>query len=217
MSEGEPVPAARPRKSRLKGFLLGTLAVLAFLVSYTLVWSHLNFPYGATHACSKVVSADLQIFAEENGHWYPHGESTPEASLGLLYTNDIQGSSYMLAGKTLSKKVVQAKLKQYGKISPETCDWHYVEGLRDDDDPQIILVWDKAVGLSHNGQREDGLMHEVIYVGGFSSFINKEHWPLLMAEEKKKLAELAASRQSNAPPIRWSDEESLGPNRINPK
>jgi len=201
----------------LKVVLLGAFVAIAILVSYAVVWSRLNYPYGATHACSKGLAMELRGYAEDDGHWFPHGASTPEASFGLLYTNDLERATHMLAGKTIPQKVVRARLRQFGTISPDTCGWHYVEGLRDDDDPQIIVAWDKAIGLSHNGQRKDGLMHEVIRVDGLDELIGKERWPEFIADQKKRLAQLIASRDSNAPPIRWSDEESLGPNRLSPK
>lgn len=154
---------------------------------------------------------DLTIYTQEHEHWFPHGEPTPEASLGLLYTNDLERASGMLGGKTIPHEVVKAKLKQDGRISPNTCGWQYIEGLRDDDDPQLAVAWDKAEGLGHNGQRWPDTMHEVVLISG-TEFITKKSWPEFIADQKKRLADVITSRGSNAPPILWSDEESLGPN-----
>ena len=218
MSEGNLSNAVvRPRRSKWTVILLGSFVALAIFVAYAIVWSHLNYPYGPTHACSKGMSVELEGFAGDDKHWFPHGENTPEASLGLLYSNDMQRAIVMLGGKTIPQKVVKATLEQYGKISPTTCGWHYVEGLRDDDDPQIAIAWDKAVGLGHNGQKLKTGMHEVILLDGATIFIGKNGWPEFVANQKGLLAQTIASRDTNAPPIRWSDDEDLGPNRFNPK
>jgi len=52
---------------------------------------------------------------------------------------------------------------------------------------------------------------------GSTEFINKRAWPEFIAKQKLLLAQTIVSRDSNAPPIRWSDEEDLGPNRFSPK
>ena len=48
---------------------------------------------------------------------------------------------------------------------------------------------------------------------GSIQFISKKNWPGFLTTEKQFLAEVVNSRNSNAPPLRWSDEESLGPSR----
>jgi hypothetical protein len=118
----------------------------------------------------------------------------------------------MLGGKTIQHEIIKALLEQDRRISPDKCGWHYVEGLRDDDDPQIAVAWDKTEGLGHNGQRWPATMHEVVLLSG-TEFIPKKSWSEFIADQKKRLAEVITSRGSNAPPIRWSDEQSLGPNR----
>ncbi len=152
------------------------------------------------------------MYAQDHGSWLPHGEVTPEASLSLLYQYDPSTLSYF-GGKNISRGTVEAALKRDGKLSPETCGWHYVEGLREGDDPEIAVAWDKVIGLGHNGQRLRGMMHEVILLGAWHQYVSKQEWPEFIANQKRLLEQTIASRDSNAPPIRWSDEESLGPNR----
>lgn len=123
----------------------------------------------------------------------------------------------MLGGKIISHTVVETALRQNGNVSPSTCGWNYIEGLRDDDDPQIIVAWDKPIGLWHNGMREPSVMHEVILLDSSVEFIGTNEWKDFIADQKQRLEKVIASRSSNAPPIRWSDEENLGPNRFNPK
>lgn len=206
------IPANPPRKSRARKIFFSLLVVITIGMAVERVWYHYTYPYGWSHACSKGLALGLLGYAGDHEHWLPHGEPTPEASLSLLYKNDPVTGQWVLGGKNIRHETVEAILKRDGKLSPDTCGWNYVEGLRDDDDPQIAVAWDKVVGLGHNGERQPGLMHEVVFCGS-TGFIAKNYWPEFIADQKKRLAELIVSRGSNAPPIRWSDEESLGPNR----
>ena len=55
-------------------------------------------------------------------------------------------------------------------------------------------------------------MHEIIHLDGSHAYIYKTDWPQFVLDQKKKLAIVMASRLPDAPPIRWSDEVTLGPN-----
>jgi len=217
MSEGEQIPAVLQRKSRKKFFffLVAVIVLAALAVAAEQVWYRYTYPYGWSHACSAGLCLSLPVYAEDHEGFLPHGEATPEASLSLLFQFDSSTLSYF-GGKNISRDIVEAAFKRDGKLSPATCGWHYVEGLRESDNPEIAVAWDKVIGLGHNGQRMRGMMHEVVLLSG-CKYVSKQEWPEFIANQKSLLAQTIASRDSNAPPIRWSDEESLGPNRFNPK
>lgn len=152
----------------------------------------------------------LRLYAEEHGGWFPYGKRTPEASLGLLAADP--GMDYLPAGKCLSSEVVKAALAKDGELGTESCGWHYVEGLREDDNSEIAVVWDKVIGLGHNGERSRGLEHEVVYLDGSHAGVPKAQWAEFVEEQKRLLRATTAKREKGDPPIRWSDEASLGPN-----
>lgn len=211
MSEGE---TPRPRNHRWVWRLLLILgSLVAALVVGSWVYYRYMFPYGHSHACSKVLGLALRIYAGDHGDWLPYGKATPEASLGLLYQHKPSAVSF-LGGKNVARAVVEKALVKEGTPGPDACGWHYVEGLREADDPQIAVVWDKVVGLGHHGERRRGLMHEVVLLDGSMQYISKARWPQFVTEQKEMLTKVIASRESNAPPIRWSDEATLGPNRF---
>jgi len=155
------------------------------------------------------------MYANEHDGWFPYGEATPEASLGLLAKFD-PTLVLLLGGKHIPKEIA-ARAFTNGTFGPDTCGWHYVEGLRADDDPDLAIAWDKVTGLGHNGERRRGLMHEVVFVGGFTKYISKDKWSKFVKEQMEKLERVIASRGTNDPPIRWSDEATLGPNRFPPQ
>jgi hypothetical protein len=151
----------------------------------------------------------LRLYASEQDGWLPYGKATPEES--ILATNSL--AEYLLCGKNIPHEKTQEALAK-NQFGPEVCGWHYVEGLRESDPPQIAVVWDKVVGLNHNGMRHSGWMHEVVNLDGSTTFILKTNWFAFVATQKELLAKVIAGRETNAPPIRWSDEETLGPNRF---
>ena len=63
-----------------------------------------------------------------DGH-FPAGGGCPEASLSLLYRGEFGMGGWILCGKTKSPEVAQEILERGELLGPDTCDWHYVEGL----------------------------------------------------------------------------------------
>jgi hypothetical protein len=130
----------------------------------------------------------LQEYAEKHGGWFPRGEASPEASFSLLSRENPQLSEW-LRGKTVPERTVREILDRGELLSPETCGWHYVEGLRNDDDSGLALFWDK-VGLGHNGQRNADGGHRVAFVNGELRYIPGKEWEQFLEEQKQLLAEI---------------------------
>jgi hypothetical protein len=156
-------------------------------------WWRYEFPCGWSHACDKQLLAALQDYAETHDGWFPSGETTPEASLSLLFNGNrfVPDCAYLLAGKRLVEKDVQAVLDRGDRLGPDTCGWNYVEGLRKDDDYRLALFWDKE-GLNHNGGRLSGGGHVVMFVSGISRHVLAFEWNGFLEEQEtmwKKLTE----------------------------
>ena len=179
-------------------------------------WWHYTFPYGWSHSCSKCLGMSLRLYAEDNNGLLPCGAATPEGSLSLLLKSD-PSVKRALRGKNISQRTVDEAIARDGLLGPASCGWHYVEGLRESDDLQIAVVWDKAIGLSHNGERASGLMHEVVMLDGSMQYITRKHWPEFVEQQKRLLIAAMAERGTNDPPIRWSDEAALGVNVSKPR
>lgn len=144
-----------------------------------------RYPYGWSHCCDKGISLGLVSYAHANGGCFPSGEATPEASLSLLYPKYIEAE--ILRGKTIRGDDAFKLLESGRRLTPETCDWHYVEGLTNRDDGRIAIFWDK-VGLGHNGERLAGGGHSVGFVNGHTEIISAADWPAFLKEQKELLA-----------------------------
>lgn len=112
--------------------------------------------------------------------------------MSLLYRED-QELVKVLRGKTVPESVVQARLESGELLSPETCGWHYVGGLRRDDDGRLALFWDKA-GLGHNGERLGNGDHFVWFVRGGGETIRGADWERFLAEQERLRANLKRPR-----------------------
>jgi len=191
--------AARPAlvKKRIRraaawtGVVFGLLILLAYGV-----WRQ-HFPYGNSHCCDLQLGTALREYASIYGGYLPAGEKTPEASLSILYGtvpwfNGPYGAN-LLRGKIVPEAAVQARLDQGQRLTPETCGWHYVEGLRDDDDGQIAVCWDK-VGLDHFGGLLPDGSHTVLYLFGNHGTITAEEWPNFLDEQQRLIAKSKAAR-----------------------
>jgi hypothetical protein len=161
------------------------VAVVAVLAAAGFAYHRHRYPHGWSHCCDKQLMMALLAYADRHDGWFPRGEASPEASLSLLHRED-PGSvnANLLRGKTVPEADVRGRLEAGRLLTPETCGWHYVEGLRKDDDPQLALFWDKA-GLGHNGERLSGGGHHVCLVGGGIEYIPGDRWEAFLAEQER--------------------------------
>ena len=165
-----------------------TIGIVGAIIAAGFAYWDYHYPYGWSHCCDKALGLEFGQYAEVHDGWFPRGEATPEASLSLLYQqNPLLLDT--LRGKTVSESVVRARLESGMLLTPETCGWHYVEGLRNDDDPQLALFWDKA-GLGHNGERLSRGGHYVGFIHGMSEYITGERWDQFLHEQEQLLMNL---------------------------
>jgi hypothetical protein len=163
-----------------------TLLVLALLAGGGWLAYRWNYPYGWSHSCDKQLMFALQQYADDHAGVYPSGEETPEASLSLLYPK--YANHAVLQGKTVPLDTVKAILERGERLGPDTCGWHYVGGLKSNDDPQLALCWDK-VGLGHNGERLSDGGRMVIFVGCRAAYIPGAEWQAFLEKQKRLLEE----------------------------
>src|SRR5262249_43229573 len=175
----EEAASMRWRKTLLVLGVVGSLAVCA--ASYY-AW---KFPYGPSHCCDLILKNVLDDYANDHDGKYPVGKEPPESSLSLLHPNYVDAN--ILRGKSVPLAVVQDILDRGELLGPDSCGWHYVEGLTLNDDPRLAVFWDK-VGLGHDGQRLGEGDHIVTSLGGQRPLVTGLEWPGFLEEQQKLLA-----------------------------
>jgi hypothetical protein len=163
----------------------GIVFAMLVLAGFAYHWYHrYRYPFGWSHCCDKQLMFALQEYADRHDGWFPKGEATPEASLSLLYREaPDRVNANLLRGKTVAESFVQARLDSGQLLTPETCGWQYVAGLRTRDDSRLALFWDK-VGLGHNGERLPDGGHWVCFVNFNIEYVPGNRWDAFLAEQE---------------------------------
>ncbi len=194
--------AFNQRRFGLRAMFLSLAAACLLLALFTASYRS-RYPYGRTHRCDKQLGLALLNYAQASGGKFPSGGATPEASLSLLYPTYLSPS--VLCGKTLPEDEA-AKLLEAGRpLTPQTCDWWYIDGLsipRGGALNKIAIVWDK-VGLGHNGERLPRGGHSVVFMDGHSTVIDEKDWPRFLASQQEAWT---AIREGRSPPDTWLPE-----------
>jgi hypothetical protein len=102
----------------------------------------------------------------------------------LLYPK--YANANLLRGKTVPLETVEEILDSGQLLGPETCGWHYVEGLTLKDDTHIAILWDK-IGLGHNGERLPEGGHYVVFLTGYREYIPESEWPAFLEKQEELL------------------------------
>jgi len=183
------------KRLRITGIVFGIIAVLV-IVGGVIYKS--KYPYGWSHCCINGVMGALEMYAEENGGRYPAGESCPEASLSLLCRSNYL-DAYTIRGMIVSEKTAKAALDSGGLLGPDSCGWHYADGLTRADDPRIALLYCKQA-LGHNGEKTKDGGRQVVFVGdGGIKWISGDEWPAFLEEQKALLAKRTGRAKTGAP------------------
>ena len=185
-SAAESAPSISRKPSRSRRWLAGLAITVVVAVAALYAQYRHRYPYGSSHCCDLLLIRALQEYAASHGGDFPTGGPTPEASLSLLYSNVDWVTLHLLRGKTVPLAVAEAAFKRDGRLGPDSCGWHYVDGLRVDDDPGLAIFWDK-IPLGHNGQRRTPPVQTVFFVGGEQRFVPESKWPEFLAEQARLL------------------------------
>jgi hypothetical protein len=151
----------------------------------------------------------LLEYADRHDGWFPRGEASPEASLSLLHReNPGLVTANHLRGRTAPEAAVRARLEAGELLTPETCGWHYAEGLRKYDDPRLALFWDKA-----GASRTDALLseggHFVFFLGGSIEYVPGNRWEEFLAEQEWLRAGVMRSNQRPTEPSAAADPAGI--------
>jgi hypothetical protein len=174
--------------------------VCLLLFGYGYAWRRYTYPYGWSHSCLSQLAVALRAYAELNEGCFPAGGACPEASLSLLDRGHNGVYAEMLCGKTKSAQTAKTILQRGELLGPDTCDWHYVEGLTLADDARIAVVWDK-IGLGHNGERLSKGGHTICRLDSTEDVIPESDWPEFLREQERLMAARTEAAKKGLPAL----------------
>lgn len=160
------------------------MSLIALLLSAVVgsAWYRWRYPYGYSHCCLSAFALALNAYADDNGGWFPAGGESPEASLCLLWQcrakvhpGPYLGEPDVFRGMTVPYETVNTILRGGRPLGPDTCGWHYVEGLSRADGPDIGILWCKTA-LDHNGKRTDDGGRQVLLTSDASEWVPGDKW-----------------------------------------
>jgi hypothetical protein len=192
---------------QMKKRLVIVVSILGFIgVSAIAVWvSYKNhYPHGASHCCIIGMENALEMFARENAGHYPSGEASPEASLSLLARSNYV-DSYTLRGMIVPEQTVRSIFAHGGLLGPDSCGWHYTDGLTLADDARIAILYCKEP-LGHNGQKTKDGSRQVVFVGGNIGWISGDKWTAFLQEQKELLSKRNERSKAGRPLVDASIE-----------
>jgi hypothetical protein len=179
------------------GIVAIVLAIIAVFLIRGGAYYKSKFPYGHSHCCIIGVEGALEQYAMENAGRYPTGESSPEASLSLLCRSNLL-DAYTIRGMIIPENTVRTILDNGGLLGPDSCGWHYTDGLTRADDTRIALLYCKQP-LGHNGDKTKHGGRQVVFVGGNIEWISGNKWPAFLTEQKELLSKRTDRAKTGAP------------------
>ena len=163
-------------------------------------WHHRMYPYGGSHCCIIAMNFALMEYAETHEGRFPQGESSPEASLSLLYKDHLTDAN-TLRGMTVSEKTTRRVLESGQLLTASSCGWHYVEGLTKSDNSQLALLWCKEP-LDHDGRHDQSGARQVIRVDGSTDSVSAAKWSKFLEIQNQLIQNRSASEKTGEPLVR---------------
>jgi hypothetical protein len=179
-------------KTRRSGWgraLLITFAVLAVPVAGVYAWWHWKFPYGHRTCFMPCMLNSLQVYAWDHEGAFPAGTNSYRA-LQKLFPEYLPVADNF-AGVSGNIRAARRIVSSSGTLTSNESSWVYIPGLSLNDDPALVILYERARGISGNGARSSG--HAAGFLGGDIRQIPDAEWEVFLAEQAKLRARLKKS------------------------
>jgi hypothetical protein len=147
----------------------------------------LTYPYGRRCCSFRSVHLALLTYSEDHQGWFPEASSGPLAALQSLYPVYCPDGSE-LAGISGDVESVVKTLRAGKPLDEDLTSWRYVPGLRNDDDPNLALLWANRPGLNANGSRNILRRRPVLLISGDITNVLENDWAAFKKEQQALLA-----------------------------
>lgn len=180
-------------KCRTAVVVAGVVCLVAVIGLLVERW---RYPYGRRAACLPMMTMGLTLYAAKHDGWLPKGGITPLTSLQQLYPMYVDYAGH-LAGLTGDIDLTRDLLVRGGTLTSNLSSWCYTPGFREDEDPPVAVIWDRAGGLRWNAMRAARGSRAVGFSDGSHRQVSAEEWPVVL----KSSLEERERRDGEAIPI----------------
>jgi len=150
--------------------------------------------------CIAQASGALRLFATDHHGDFPvHPKGYGNAL--LLLTNEVSGFPACLTGPGYDTKVFEEAIRDNSDVPEEKCGRVYIQGLREDSDRNIVILFDKLP--TPGGDHCHFLRRlfaptgrEVLFVNGLHRFIRENNWTTFASNQVELLVKAGLSRPS---------------------
>ena len=176
---------------RDKLILLAMIAIPALLVGSIVLRYHIYYPYGSRAAKLSTFWLKLKEYADDHNGWYPKDKSTALQCLQQLHPKyTISGKE--LAGLTGSERETKRLLDLGQPLDERASSWVYWPGFRQDDSPDLAIMWERKDGVFFTGARASG--HAVAFAAGGYAQIPEDEWDAFVKKQELLRREILAGR-----------------------
>lgn len=159
---------------RIVRMTLVTALICAVLVAAFSAWRSYLYPFGRRPCTLQCMFGGLRQYAFEHDGWFPKSVIGPYDALQQLYPTNCSAGD--LAGVTGDIGSVEAALRQGKSLNESLTSWVYIRGFRDDDPPNVAILWESRSGFYADGRRNSVGARPVLLLGGDITNIPATDW-----------------------------------------
>src|SRR6476646_1076444 len=126
------------------------LVLVLLVVCEIIGGSYLFYPYGNRGSGLLGVTSSLRNYASDHGGWFPSRTGSAFQCLKMLYPYDDSGG---LAGLSGSLQQVRQRIQLGLDLDERVSSLVYLPGLRDNDDSDLMIIYERQAGISTTGKR----------------------------------------------------------------
>lgn len=139
------------------------------------------------------------IYANDHEGWLPKSDKGALDALQKLYP-EYCPSGKELAGLSGDIDAVVQNLQSGQPLTERLTSWVYVPGLKDNDDPNIAVLWESKAGIFANGKHDPSGARVAILLSGDITNIPAADWDSFVKQQEqlRRAVQTKRSSETNA-------------------
>ena len=160
--------------------LLGGVGGIAF------AYHTYMYPFCDRGCTLRCMHGALLAFAARHYGFFPSSKTGAFDALQKLYP-EYMPSGRELAGISGDVRGLTNALFNKSPINESLTSWVYIQGLRESDDPQVAVLWERRPGLDSSGRRNFSGARAVVLISGEITNVSLADWPSFTNRQEKLL------------------------------